>query len=210
MIDSRVAHTGARSQSARRYAWSASGYRWLVSKQITAGCGRLWTHWPLHVSVAGRRPLDWWCGRAAFCLWHGRRTLMTMGGWLATQPLQRLTLQLFATATLAWGMVPPNNTWETVPIFWHSANKSGPLNPATLDFIAEHPFAMVTLEKNTMLEYPPLNSSGEAKLIQQAKWIKQRAPDKAVMFCKCAAGSRPMARSTFHTPIHNNSRWSLH
>ena len=55
-----------------------------------------------------------------------------------------------------------------------------------LDFIASQPFAMVTLEKSTMLHYPPLNGSGEAKVIQQAKWIKQRAPDKAVMFCERA------------------------
>ena len=84
----------------------------------------------------------------------------------------------------AVGMVPPNNTWGTVPIFWHSANQSGPLNAQALDFIAEHPFALVTLEKSSMLHYPPLHSSGEAKVIQQAKWIKQRAPDKAIMFCE--------------------------
>ena len=62
---------------------------------------------------------------------------------------------------------------------------SGPLSLQALDFIATHPFAMVTLEKSSMLHYPPLsNSSGEARLIQQAKWVKQRAPDKAVMFCE--------------------------
>ena len=84
----------------------------------------------------------------------------------------------------AAGLVPPNNTWATVPIFWHSANQSGPLNSMALDFIASHPFAIVTLEKSSMLHYPPLNSSGEAKVIQQAKWIKERAPGKAVMFCE--------------------------
>lgn len=36
-----------------------------------------------------------------------------------------------------------------------------------------------------MLHYPPLsNISGEQRVIQQAKWIKQRAPDKPIMFCE--------------------------
>ena len=88
----------------------------------------------------------------------------------------------------AWALIPPNNTWETTPVFFHSANTSGPFSPAALDYIAQHPFAMITLEKSTMLHYPPLNSSGEAKVIQQARWIKQRAPSKAVLFYTCSMG----------------------
>lgn len=88
----------------------------------------------------------------------------------------------------ASSLVPSNNTWDTTPVFFHSANKSGPFSASTLDYIAEHPFAMVTLEKSTMLNYPPLNSSGEAKVIQQARWIKQRAPSRAVLFYACSMG----------------------
>ena len=58
----------------------------------------------------------------------------------------------------------------TVPIFWHSANVSGPLNSDALSFIADHPFTFVTLEKSTMLNYSlPNSSGGEAKVIKQAE-----------------------------------------
>jgi hypothetical protein len=74
-----------------------------------------------------------------------------------------LLLGCVLTTAPAAGLVPPNNTWGTVPIFWHSANQSGPLNTRALDFIAGHPFAMVTLEKSSMLHYPPLNSRARGK-----------------------------------------------
>jgi len=83
------------------------------------------------------------------------------------------------------GLRPSNSSFSTVPVFWHSANESGPLSPTALSFVAEHSFAILTLEKSSMLHYPPLsNISGEQRVIQQAKWIKQRAPDKPIMFCE--------------------------
>ena len=40
-----------------------------------------------------------------------------------------------------------------------------------------------------MLDYSlPNSSGGEAKVIKQARWIKERAPDKAVLFYTCSMG----------------------
>ena len=48
---------------------------------------------------------------------------------------------------------------------------------------------LVPLEKSTMLDYSLPNSlGGEAKVIKQAGWIKERAPDKAVLFYTCSMG----------------------
>jgi hypothetical protein len=94
-------------------------------------------------------------------------------------------LLLLLAPSMLHGLRPSNSSFSTVPVFWHSANESGPLSPAALSFVAHHPFAILTLEKSSMLHYPPLsNISGEQRVIQQAKWIKQRAPDKPIMFCE--------------------------
>lgn len=91
------------------------------------------------------------------------------------------------------GRIPKNNTWETTPIFWHSANASGPLDAHALDFLTTHRPAMITLEKSSMLNYPPLNSSGERKVLRQAGWINDAFAAKGlvappVLFYTCSMG----------------------
>jgi hypothetical protein len=76
--------------------------------------------------------------------------------------------------------LPLDNTWETTPIFWHSANVSGPIDSRALDFLTTHKPAMITLEKSTMLNYLPLNSSGEKKVLLQSGWIKQAFAKKGL------------------------------
>ena len=80
----------------------------------------------------------------------------------------------------------PMHDWSTTPVFWHSANQSGWLNDDVLDLLGR--FSVATLEKSTMRELTPVNASGEAKVIAQARAIKARHPTMPVMFYHCSMG----------------------
>ena len=59
-----------------------------------------------------------------------------------------LLLRLLLTAALLQSSVaaaPPPFSWETLPVFLHVGNNSGPFNDAAIEVMAK--FAMVTLDK---------------------------------------------------------------
>eukprot|EP01084_Bolivina_argentea_P033010 61086_1 len=70
--------------------------------------------------------------------------------------------------------VMPSFSWDTVPVFVHMCNASGPFNDSTIEYLARYP--MVTVEKGqginaTMEPYASLYA--EDKILQTLKRVKQ-------------------------------------
>ena len=74
----------------------------------------------------------------------------------------------------------PAFSWDTVPVFWHAANQSGPLSDSALDFIARFPLA--TIEKFQAQQVSPKGTGAEAKIVAAAKQIKERNSTVKVLF----------------------------
>ena len=51
----------------------------------------------------------------------------------------------------------------------HSSNTSGPLSAEAILFIKRHNFSLIALEKNTMINLPPVADDAEKKIVQQAR-----------------------------------------
>eukprot|EP00117_Sycon_ciliatum_P013565 scpid73358/ scgid14184/ len=80
----------------------------------------------------------------------------------------------------AWTSAFPAVNWDTLPLFWHSADSKGPFNASTLDFIARFPLA--TIEKGQSSLIPPRGTGAEKKIVAAAKQIKDHSPHVKVLF----------------------------
>ena len=67
----------------------------------------------------------------------------------------------------------------------HSSNTSGPLSAEAISFIKRHNFSLITLEKNTMINLPPVADDAEKKIVQQAR---------CACLCACACCLLPVRR----------------
>lgn len=68
-------------------------------------------------------------------------------------------------------------SWDTVPVFYHSCNFSGPFSDAELDSIVKFP--LVTVEKGQGLDLP---GYAESKIVAELKRIKKRDSSIYTMF----------------------------
>ena len=66
----------------------------------------------------------------------------------------------------------PVFSWDSVPLFWHAYEPSGPFNESELDFIIRFP--LVTIEKGQSIRIPPVSQDAEDKIVAAAKQIKDR------------------------------------
>jgi len=69
-------------------------------------------------------------------------------------------------------------SWNTLPIYWHSANITGPLSDSELNFLTQHSFPLITIEKYQALNYQPNGTSAENKIVNAAKQIKNMLGNK--------------------------------
>jgi hypothetical protein len=81
---------------------------------------------------------------------------------------------------------PPTFSWETLPLFIHCSNKSGPLNSAVVSAMASSSFAVI--EKYQCLQCDPAFTGGEDKVIAAATAIRQVNPNASIFlyFVRCA------------------------
>ena len=76
----------------------------------------------------------------------------------------------------------PLFSWNTVPVFWHAANSSGPFSDAAVDFIARSGFASATLEKSQGLDGPGNTTTfAEERILAAARQLKTANADLPVV-----------------------------
>jgi hypothetical protein len=85
---------------------------------------------------------------------------------------------------LAAAQLPPpsprfNHSWATMPVFWFSANVSGPENPQMEALIAKYPVAILAWQMGT--QQAPVFRHGEDKLHKQAAALATSAPNTEVL-----------------------------
>ena len=66
----------------------------------------------------------------------------------------------------------PRFSWDTVPVFYHSCNFSGPYNAQALDIMAKFP--MVTVEKGQGVFDPTDKRFAEDKIVEALRGVKAR------------------------------------
>eukprot|EP00054_Salpingoeca_dolichothecata_P012393 m.68758 g.68758 ORF g.68758 m.68758 type:complete len:369 (-) comp19924_c0_seq1:21-1127(-) len=71
---------------------------------------------------------------------------------------------------VAVGATFPEFSWDTIPVFWHSANSSGGFSPETAAFAARFP--LVTIEKFMAEASAPEHTGAELKIVEAARQIK--------------------------------------
>ena len=81
---------------------------------------------------------------------------------------------LMLLLTLAVAEALPRWSWDTVQTYIHCANITGEWNAGALHRLAQQPF--VVFEKNHKLFAPPMNTSGEAKIAESCRLVKQLSP----------------------------------
>jgi len=81
---------------------------------------------------------------------------------------------LMLLLTLAVAEALPRWSWDTVQTYIHCANITGEWNGGALHRLAQQPF--VVFEKNHKLFAPPMNTSGEAKIAESCRLVKQLSP----------------------------------
>ena len=103
------------------------------------------------------------------------------------------------------GAVLPQFSWDTLPVFFHSCNTSGPYSADAISVIAK--YAMVTIEKWQGFDVP--NVDDEDQMVLAMKAIKQANPKVATYFYMNSYKDRPemtrMARQ-----LKEHSDWILH
>lgn len=86
----------------------------------------------------------------------------------------------------------PAFTWETLPIFFHGSNASGPVNPGALALMARFP--LVTVEKfQGPCGWRPDASPAcdqESQIIDVLKGVKAINPNVSTIFCMPMQTSR--------------------
>ena len=102
------------------------------------------------------------------------------------------------------GAVLPQFSWDTLPVFFHSCNTSGPYSADAIRVIAK--YAMVTIEKAQGFDIPNVDDEDEMMLAMKA--IKQANPKVATYFYMNSFKDRPemtrMARQ-----LKENPDWML-
>ena len=103
------------------------------------------------------------------------------------------------------GAVLPQFSWDTLPVFFHSSNNSGPYSADAIRVIAK--YSMVTIEKCQGLYLK--NVDDEDEMVLAMKAIKQANPKVATYFYMNAYRDRPemtrMARQ-----LQQHPEWALH
>ena len=103
------------------------------------------------------------------------------------------------------GAVLPQFSWDTLPVFFHSANTSGPYSADAIHVIAKYP--MVTIEK--WQGYDMLTVDDEDEMVLAMKAIKQANPKVATYFYMSSFTALPeMTRTCRQLDGHQN--WILH
>ena len=111
-------------------------------------------------------------------------------------------LLLSPSATSAAGYIPkgPRFSWETLPIYFHGSNASGPVNPEGLTMMARFP--LVTIEKFQGACGWDFQTSGgttsaacdeEGQIVEVLKQVRPRPGRSAVIFL-CASSLLTRAR----------------
>ena len=103
------------------------------------------------------------------------------------------------------GAVLPQFSWDTLPVFFHSSNMSGPYSADAIRVIAK--YAMVTIEKAQGYDIP--NVDDEDQMILALKTIKQANPKVVTYFYINSFKDNPkMARMARQLQEHPD--WILH
>ena len=98
---------------------------------------------------------------------------------------------LVAASAPRWPQGPsaPRFSWDTVPVFFHSQNGSGPFNDATIAFAGRFPLATVGGAHDHAS-----NASNEAKILVEARRIKAASNDTKVIFYQNSVINFPQTR----------------
>jgi hypothetical protein len=108
-------------------------------------------------------------------------------------------LLLVVAAGNSWGTLP-NFSWDTLPVFFHSSNSSGPYSSDALKVIAKYP--MVTIEK--WMGYDVKDVDDEDEMVMAMKAVKNINPNVATYFYMNSFKDRPemtrMARELKENP----------
>ena len=91
--------------------------------------------------------------------------------------MARFIVAVLTSAALS-AAAPPTFSWDTLPVFIHCSNKSGPLNDAIISAMAASSFAVI--EKYQCLECAPNYTGGEDKVIAAAEAIRAVNPNASV------------------------------
>ena len=104
---------------------------------------------------------------------------------MSLDPLIRMASTILAAAVpLAVLIVhataaPPVFSWDTLPLFVHCSNKSGPLNDEIVSVMATQA-SFAVIEKYQCLECAPTYTGGEDKVVAAATAIRAVNPNAAV------------------------------
>lgn len=98
----------------------------------------------------------------------------------------KLLLLILAASHCSKGALP-NFSWDTLPVFFHSSNSSGPYSSEALKVIAKYP--MVTIEK--WMGYDVKTSDDEDEMVLAMKAVKEVNPNVATYFYMNSFKDRP-------------------
>jgi hypothetical protein len=97
--------------------------------------------------------------------------------------MRALVLLLLVPGTSGYTPKGPRFSWDTLPVFFHSSNASGPVNAEALKFMAKFP--MVTIEKfqgPCGHKHPTPDCNQEAQIINVLKGVKALNPNVSTVF----------------------------
>jgi hypothetical protein len=104
-----------------------------------------------------------------------------------------LAARLGLCCCCAFARQGPAFTWDTLPIFFHGSNASGPVNPGALALMARFP--LVTVEKfQGPCGWRPDASPAcdqESQIIDVLKGVKAINPNVSTIFCTYACADQP-------------------
>eukprot|EP01001_Neometanema_parovale_P007548 NODE_3847_length_1154_cov_69.018429_g3660_i0.p1 GENE.NODE_3847_length_1154_cov_69.018429_g3660_i0~~NODE_3847_length_1154_cov_69.018429_g3660_i0.p1 ORF type:complete len:361 (-),score=56.12 NODE_3847_length_1154_cov_69.018429_g3660_i0:70-1098(-) len=97
------------------------------------------------------------------------------------------TVVLLALCTLCGvnGGLPPKFSWDRLPVYFHSSNRTGMWNDTALEIIARYPW--VTIEKWHQYADPTNHQTEDQRIIGQCRAIKKVKKDISCMFYTNAA-----------------------
>jgi len=99
----------------------------------------------------------------------------------------------------------PFFSWDHVPVFWHSGNMNG-MTDEEVDYVANHPFSTVAIEKYEAIYQSPAAANEEDKIIALATRIKTKNPNSQVIFFQNTLISFPNYEHHCHL---KNKNWLL-
>jgi hypothetical protein len=87
----------------------------------------------------------------------------------------------------------PAFTWDTLPIFFHGSNASGPVNPGALALMARVPLVTVEKFQGPCGWHPDASPAcdQESQIIDVLKGVKAINPNVSTIFCTYACADQP-------------------